>query len=87
LFLVIKSHYGTYYAIVPPLTNLQLELVKLFAKKVSEEDLKNIKFLIANYFAEKAMDKADEVWDDKGWTAEDAKRMLQTKLRTPYASK
>lgn len=71
----------------PPLTNLQLELVKLFAKEVPEEDLKNIKFLIANYFAEKAMDKADEVWDDKGWTAEDAERMLQTKMRTPYASK
>lgn len=71
----------------PPLTNLQLELVKLFAKEVPEEDLKNIRHLIANYFAEKAMDKADEAWDDKGWTAEDAERMLHTKMRTPYASK
>ena len=65
----------------PPLTNLQLELVKLFAKEVPEEDLKNIKHLIANYFAEKAMDKADEVWEEKGWTAEDAERMLQKSFR------
>lgn len=70
-----------------PLTNLQLELVKLFAKEVPEEDLKNIKQLIATYFAEKAMDKADKVWEEKGWTAEDAERMLQTKMRTPYPSK
>ena len=70
-----------------PLTNLQLELVKLFAKEVPEEDLQNIKQLIANYFAEKAMDKADKVWDEKGWTTEDAERMIQTKMRTPYASK
>lgn len=44
-----------------PLTNLQLELVKLFAQEVPEEDLRNIKQLIANYFAEKAMDMADQV--------------------------
>lgn len=70
-----------------PLTNLQLELLKLFAKEVPEEDLKNIKQLIANYFADKAMDAANKVWDEKGWTAEDAERMLQTKMRTPYSSK
>ena len=69
-----------------PLTNLQLELVKLFAKEVPEEDLQNIKQLIANYFAEKAMDEADRTWDAKGWTAEDAERMLQTKMRTSYTS-
>jgi hypothetical protein len=63
-----------------------LELVKLFAKEVPEEDLQNIKKLIANYFAEKAMDEADKTWDAKGWTAEDAERMLQTKMRTSYTS-
>lgn len=67
-----------------PLTNLQLELVKLFAKEVEEEDLRNIKQLIANYFSEKAMDMADQVWEEKEWTDEDAERMLNTKMRTPY---
>lgn len=69
-----------------PLTNLQLELVKLFAQEVPEEDLRNIKQLIANYFAEKAMDMADQVWEAKGWTDEDAQRMLNTKMRAPHRS-
>jgi len=55
-------------------------------RKCQNEDLKNIKQSIANYFAEKAMDKADKVWDEKGWTTEDAERILQTKMRVPYAS-
>ena len=65
-----------------PLTNLQLELVKLFAKEVEEEDLRNIKQLIANYFSEKAMDMA-VVWEKRS-DDEDAERMLNTKMRTPY---
>ena len=34
------------------LSNLQLELLKLYADDVSEEDLRQIKQLIASYFAQ-----------------------------------
>lgn len=34
-----------------PLTNLQQELLKLFAQRVSEEDLVNIRELLIQYFA------------------------------------
>ncbi|MBK7871371.1 MAG: hypothetical protein IPJ74_12205 [Saprospiraceae bacterium] len=44
-----------------PLSNLQLELLKLFAQNVAEEDLIAIRQLIARYFAEKAMDAADKL--------------------------
>ena len=67
-----------------PLTNLQLELLKLFAQNVGDEDLIAIHRLIAHYFAEKAMDLADQAWEEKGWTDEDAARMAHTKMRTPY---
>ena len=67
-----------------PLSNHQRELLKLFAKNVSEEDLIAIRQLIARYFAEKAMDLADQVWEEKGWTEEDAIRLANTKMRTPY---
>jgi len=70
-----------------PLTNLQRELIKLFAREVPEEDLKNIKQLIANYFAEKTMDAADKAWEEKGWTDDDIQQLLNTKLRTPYKGK
>ncbi len=54
-----------------PLTPLQLEILQFFAQNPSEEDLKAIKLLIANYYAEKAMDMADQIWEENGWTAED----------------
>jgi hypothetical protein len=66
-----------------PLSNLQREMLKLFAKDVSEKDLIAIRQLIGQYFAEKAMDLADESWQEKGWTNEDAEKLLKTKMRTP----
>lgn len=67
-----------------PLSNLQLELLTLFAENVSDEDLIAIRQLIAKYFAEKAIEAANKVWDEKGWTEEDVERLLNTRMRTPY---
>ncbi|MEO0560396.1 MAG: hypothetical protein AAF170_19690 [Bacteroidota bacterium] len=39
---------------MPALTNLQRELLDLYAREVSEEDLIEIRDQIARYFAEKA---------------------------------
>ncbi|MCC5935785.1 MAG: hypothetical protein JJU34_00760 [Lunatimonas sp.] len=68
----------------PPLSNLQRELLGLFAKEVPEKDLIAIKELLGKYFAEKAMDLADDFWGTKGWSDEKADQILDTKLRTPY---
>jgi hypothetical protein len=38
----------------PPLTNLQRELLDLFALDLPEDELREIKHLLARYFAEKA---------------------------------
>ena len=67
----------------PPLSNLQLHLLKLFAAGVSEEDLKAIQRMIARYFADKASAEARIVWEEKGYTAE---QLLQENMRTPYKS-
>ena len=53
-----------------PLTNLQLELLKLFSLELSEEDLIQIQRLIAGYFADKASDEMDRLWEEKGWSDE-----------------
>ncbi len=53
-----------------PFTNLQLELLKLYARRVPEQDLQEIKKLLAQYFMDKASDLADEIWDEKGLTEE-----------------
>jgi esterase/lipase superfamily enzyme len=53
-----------------PLTNLQLELLKVFAIGASEEELLDIRRILARYFMQKAVRKATQVWHEKGYTAE-----------------
>lgn len=67
-----------------PLSNLQLELLQLFAKEVTDEELNKIKVFIAKVLAEKAMDEADKVWDQENWTEEEVTRLSHGHLRTPY---
>ncbi|MCB9273035.1 MAG: hypothetical protein H6564_03280 [Lewinellaceae bacterium] len=74
-------------AVKRPFSNMQLELLKLFSRDLSEEDLKAIKRLIVQYLAEKTTDLADKVWEEKGWTNEDMDRLLDTHMRTPYQPK
>lgn len=61
------------------LSNLQLELLKLYAMGVSDEELRDIKRMLAKYFMEKAMDEADKVWDERGYTNELMEEWRQTK--------
>jgi hypothetical protein len=66
------------------LTNLQLELLKIFSRTVSEKDLLEIKKTLSQYFAKKAINAADKVWDEKGWSKKEAEKILKKHLRTPY---
>lgn len=59
-----------------PLSNLQQELLKLYASNVSETDLLAIKRFLARFFAEKAIAEADKIWDEKGYTNETMKNWL-----------
>jgi hypothetical protein len=71
-------------AIKQPLTNLQLELLDTFARQLSVEDLTNIKTLLANYFAQKAMEEADHLWEERGYTQDTMTDWLKEHKRTPY---
>lgn len=66
-----------------PLSNIQLELLKLFSREISENDLLEIKRLLVDFFADKATQKANEMWDRNEWTDEDAQRLLHLHERTP----
>lgn len=59
-----------------PLSNLQQELLKLYASNVSDADLLAIKRYLVKFFAEKAITEADKIWDDKGYTNETMKNWL-----------
>lgn len=52
------------------LTNLQQEILKLYAQQVSETDLQNIRALIGQYFADRLTTLADKAWNEQGWSAQ-----------------
>lgn len=60
-----------------PLTNLQLELLKLYSVNLSDKELLEIKQLIANYFANKATEEMDKLWEEQGWTNETMEEWLK----------
>ena len=68
-------------AIPRPLTNLQLELLKIFSRNISDETLLEIRQLLAEYFAKRAVEGANKVWDEQGWNDEKVDELLNTKLR------
>ena len=47
-----------------------MELLKLYARDISEEDLKAIRYLIGLYFAEKATAAMDQFIEDKALSTE-----------------
>jgi hypothetical protein len=62
-----------------PLTNLQLELLKIYSFDIDDAQLLEIKKLLAKYFAEKATAEADRLWDERGWTNETMREWLKGK--------
>ena len=62
-----------------PLSNVQVELMKLFSTNLSEKELTELKHLLLNFYAEKAIKTADEVWDKKRLTDDDMDEWLNSK--------
>jgi hypothetical protein len=40
--------------------------------------------LLSNYFAEKATEEMDRLWDENNWSEETMKEWSNEHLRTPY---
>jgi len=69
---------------VQKLTKLQLELIKLFSNKVSDEQLMDIKRMLSDYFFDQADQEVDELFDEKGWDDEKIKEWSEEHMRTKY---
>ncbi len=52
----------------PPLSNIQLELLKLYGTGISDENLLELKDIIAKFLFDKARAKADKIWEQKGYS-------------------
>jgi hypothetical protein len=66
-------------SIHPPLSNIQAELLKLFSAEIPENHLLELKKVIAKFLMDKARDKADAIWNEKGYTDEKLQQILDKK--------
>lgn len=69
---------------VNKLSNIQLELLKVFSFDLSEEQLKEIKDLLSNYFADKITSQMDQLFDENNWGEEQIEKWSNEHMRTKY---
>ncbi len=62
-----------------PLTNVQMELMKLYSTGLSDKDLEELKNVLAKFYADKAIFQANAIWDKKGLTDDDMEKWLNQK--------
>jgi hypothetical protein len=68
----------------PPMTNLQRELLRVFALELPEEDLAKVRTFIAKLLLERAHEAADRTWQEQGFSEATVEQILHGHERTPY---
>jgi hypothetical protein len=63
-----------------PLSNMQMELMKLYSTGVPDEYLNDIRILVAKFLFAKARAKADQIWEEKGYTDELIDSLIKQQL-------
>jgi hypothetical protein len=66
------------------LTNLQLELLRVFNFDLSEEQLKEIRALLADYFAHKVTSEMDALFEENQWGEDKIEEWSKEHMRTKY---
>jgi hypothetical protein len=66
------------------LTNLQLEILQMFRYELEEKQLLEIRDLLARYFADKATEEMDRLWEERGWSEETMEEWSKEHMRTKY---
>ena len=52
------------------LTNMQLELLKMFAYRLPDEELAEMKVVLMRFFAQRIRNRAATIWAERGYTNE-----------------
>jgi hypothetical protein len=58
------------------LSNVQQELLKLYATELAENELYELKMQLARYYAQKAIQAADKIWDEKAYSTKEMDKWL-----------
>lgn len=62
-----------------PLSNVQMELLKLYSTDLKENDLKDLKEILAKYFVDRSVQGADKVWEEKKYSDDKMDKWLNEK--------
>ncbi len=54
--------------IAQPLTNVQVELLKIFAYQVDEQTLLVLRDMLSDFFAKQATQQFDMLWEKNNWS-------------------
>ena len=54
----------------PPLTNVQLQLFKLYAYDLPEEEMQELKKMLTSFFADRIRKRTGRIWQERGYTQE-----------------
>jgi len=66
------------------MTNLQLELLKIFKYDLNENQLVEVRELLASYFANKVDAEMDKLCNDKEWSISKIDSFAKKHTRTSY---
>jgi len=66
------------------LTNMQLELLKIFKYDLNESQLVELRDLLSSYFANKVDSEMDKVCNEKEWTISTIESLATKHTRTSY---
>ena len=68
------------------LNEAQLGILRLLSTMDNVEDVHELRCIISNYYAQKATDEMDKLWESGEWSEEKNEAVLKEHLRTPYKS-
>ncbi|WP_373494355.1 hypothetical protein [Aquiflexum sp.] len=66
------------------LTNLQLELLKIFRFDLSDKQLKEIKSILVAYIADNVSNEVDKLFVEQDWGEDKIEAWSKEHLRTKY---
>ncbi len=63
------------------LTEMQMEILKIFSKKMTDDQVNELNDVLCEYFAKKAIEEFDKIEEERGWTKETYKKWSKEHLR------
>jgi hypothetical protein len=62
-----------------PLSNVQMKLMKIVQHQLFDKELAELKDMLAKFYADKAINKANEIWDNKGLSNAEMEKWVNEK--------